>query len=138
MSAVFGIEPRIAIQSDSAGESAMSDEVERVPKRRSDCTPKAARPRHRRPDPVRFRRRDVGRTLDNARQRSRRPGEVFIFPDLDADNNALKAVQRSAHAVAVGPVLQGVNEPVNDLSRGSTVAAIVNTVAITAIQAQEQ
>jgi phosphate acetyltransferase len=61
---------------------------------------------------------------------------VFIFPDLNTGNNTYKAVQRSAGAVAVGPVLQGLRKPVNDLSRGATVADIVNTVAITAIQAQ--
>ncbi|MGB6929028.1 MAG: phosphate acyltransferase, partial [Syntrophobacteria bacterium] len=62
---------------------------------------------------------------------------VFIFPDLNTGNNTYKAVQRSANAVAIGPVLQGLNKPVNDLSRGCTVTDIVNTVAITAIQAQE-
>ena len=60
---------------------------------------------------------------------------VFIFPDLNTGNNTYKAVQRSAGAVAVGPVMQGLRRPVNDLSRGATVADIVNTVAITAIQA---
>ena len=63
---------------------------------------------------------------------------IFIFPDLNTGNNTYKAVQRSAGAVAVGPVLQGLNKPVNDLSRGCTVTDIVNTVAITAIQAQEK
>ena len=62
---------------------------------------------------------------------------VFIFPDLNTGNNTYKAVQRSANAVAVGPVLQGLKKPVNDLSRGATVRDIVNTVAITAIQAQQ-
>ena len=62
---------------------------------------------------------------------------VFIFPDLNTGNNTYKAVQRSSGAIAVGPVLQGLNKPVNDLSRGCTVADIVNTVIITAIQAQE-
>ena len=62
---------------------------------------------------------------------------VLIFPDLNTGNNTYKAVQRSAGAVAIGPVLQGLNKPVNDLSRGALVADIVNTVAITAIQAQE-
>ena len=61
---------------------------------------------------------------------------VLIFPDLNTGNNTYKAVQRSAGAVAIGPVLQGLNKPVNDLSRGALVADIVNTVAITAIQAQ--
>ena len=61
---------------------------------------------------------------------------MLIFPDLNTGNNTYKAVQRSAGAVAIGPVLQGLNKPVNDLSRGALVADIVNTVAITAIQAQ--
>jgi phosphate acetyltransferase len=61
---------------------------------------------------------------------------VFIFPDLEAGNVAYKAVQRSANALAIGPVLQGLRKPVNDLSRGCTIPDIVNTVAITAIQAQ--
>jgi phosphate acetyltransferase len=61
---------------------------------------------------------------------------VLIFPDLNTGNNTYKAVQRSANAVAVGPVLQGLRKPVNDLSRGALVSDIVNTVAITAIQAQ--
>ena len=61
---------------------------------------------------------------------------VFIFPDLNTGNNTYKAVQRSSGAVAIGPVLQGLNKPVNDLSRGALVEDIVNTIAITAIQAQ--
>ena len=61
---------------------------------------------------------------------------VFVFPDLNPGNTTYKAVQRSANAVAVGPVLQGLRKPVNDLSRGALVQDIVNTVAITAIQAQ--
>ena len=60
---------------------------------------------------------------------------VFVFPDLNTGNNTYKAVQRSAGAIAIGPVLQGLNKPVNDLSRGALVSDIVNTVAITAIQA---
>ena len=61
---------------------------------------------------------------------------VFIFPDLNTGNNTYKAVQRSAHAIAIGPVLQGLRKPVNDLSRGALVSDIVDTVAITAVQAQ--
>ena len=62
---------------------------------------------------------------------------IFIFPDLNTGNNTYKAVQRAANVVAIGPVLQGLNKPVNDLSRGCLVKDIVNTVVITAIQAQE-
>jgi len=61
---------------------------------------------------------------------------VFIFPDLNTGNNTYKAVQRTSGAVAIGPVLQGLNKPVNDLSRGALVEDIINTVAITAVQAQ--
>ena len=61
---------------------------------------------------------------------------VFIFPDLNTGNNLYKAVQRSSGAVAIGPILQGLNKPVNDLSRGCLVTDIVNTVAVTAILAQ--
>jgi phosphate acetyltransferase len=63
---------------------------------------------------------------------------VFIFPDLNTGNNTYKAVQRSAGAVAVGPVLQGLRKPINDLSRGALVKDIINTVAITVIQAQAE
>ena len=63
---------------------------------------------------------------------------VLIFPDLNTGNNTYKAVQRETGAIAIGPVLQGLNKPVNDLSRGCTVEDIVNTVVITAIQAQDQ
>jgi len=63
---------------------------------------------------------------------------VFIFPDLNTGNNTYKAVQRAANVVAIGPILQGLNKPVNDLSRGCTIDDIVNTVAITAVQAQAE
>ena len=63
---------------------------------------------------------------------------VFIFPDLNTGNNTYKAVQRSSGAIAIGPILQGLNKPVNDLSRGCTVTDIVNTVVMTAIQSQSE
>jgi phosphate acetyltransferase len=63
---------------------------------------------------------------------------VFVFPDLNTGNNTYKAVQRSSNALAIGPVLQGLRKPINDLSRGALVRDIVNTIAITAIQAQTQ
>ena len=63
---------------------------------------------------------------------------VFVFPTLDAGNIGYKAVQRTANALAVGPVLQGLNKPVNDLSRGATVPDIINTVAVTAVQVAAQ
>ena len=78
---------------------------------------------------------EVARTkLPNSKVAGR--ATVFTFPDLNTGNNTYKAVQRAAGAVAIGPILQGLNKPVNDLSRGCTVDDIVNTVAITAIQAQ--
>lgn len=61
---------------------------------------------------------------------------MFVFPDLDAGNICYKAVQRTSGAVAIGPVLQGLNRPVNDLSRGALVQDIINTIALTAIEAQ--
>jgi phosphate acetyltransferase len=61
---------------------------------------------------------------------------VLIFPDLNTGNNTYKAVQRETGALAIGPVLQGLNKPVNDLSRGCTVADVFNTVVITSIQSQ--
>jgi phosphate acetyltransferase len=78
---------------------------------------------------------DVGK---NKLPNSKVAGEatVFIFPDLNTGNNTYKAVQRSANALAIGPILQGLNKPINDLSRGCSVDDIVNTIAITAIQAQ--
>ena len=134
---MFGVEPRLAMLSYSTGESGEGEEVERV----REATRLV---RQRRPDllaegPIQY---DAAVDPEVARAKlpdSRLQGRatVLIFPDLNSGNNAYKAVQRSAGAVAVGPVLQGLNKPVNDLSRGCTVADIVNTVAITAIQARE-
>ena len=132
----FGIDPRIAMLSYSTGESGSGAEVEKV---RSAT----ALVRERRPDllvegPIQY-----DAAADPTVAAAKMPGSpvagratVFVFPDLNTGNNTYKAVQRSAGAVAIGPVLQGLNKPINDLSRGALVRDIVNTVAITAIQAQ--
>ena len=132
----FGVEPRVAMLSYSTGDSGHGPSVDAV----IDATTIA---RERRPDlliegPIQY-----DAAVDSAVAAKKLPGSpvagqatVFIFPDLNAGNIGYKAVQRSSGAVAVGPVLQGLNKPVNDLSRGALVEDIVNTVAITAIQAQ--
>jgi phosphate acetyltransferase len=135
---LFGIEPRVAMLSYSTGTSGSGGDVDLV--RRA-----TALVRERRPDlpvegPIQYDAAvdpDVARTkLPDSPVAGR--ATVFVFPDLNTGNNTYKAVQRSAGAVAIGPVLQGLAKPVNDLSRGATVADIVNTVAITAIQAQAE
>lgn len=135
--AAFGIEPRIAMLSYSTGESGKGADVDKV--RRAASIARERRPDLKLEGPIQY-----DAAVDLGVARSKMPGSevagqatVFIFPDLNTGNNTYKAVQRSAGAVAVGPVLQGLNKPVNDLSRGCLVADIVNTVAITAIQAQE-
>ena len=133
---MFGIEPRAAMLSYSTGTSGKGADVEKV----AEATALAT---GRRPDLLLEGPLQYDAAVDAAVARTKLPDSqvagratVFIFPDLNTGNNTYKAVQRSANAVAVGPVLQGLNKPVNDLSRGCTVADIVNTVAITAIQAQ--
>ncbi|WP_203815444.1 phosphate acetyltransferase [Paractinoplanes ferrugineus] len=133
--AAFGIEPRVAMLSYSTGSSGTGADVEKV-------AAATALVRERRPDlpvegPIQY-----DAAVDPAVAATKLPDStvagkatVFVFPDLNTGNNTYKAVQRSAHAVAVGPVMQGLRRPVNDLSRGATVKDIVNTVAITAIQA---
>ena len=132
----FGIEPRVAMLSYSTGESGHGEDVERV--RAATALLRAKRPGLPVEGPMQY-----DAAIDPAVAATKLPGSevagratVFIFPDLNTGNNTYKAVQRSAGAVAIGPVLQGLRKPVNDLSRGCTVADIVNTVAITAIQAQ--
>ncbi len=132
----FGIEPRVAMLSYSTGESGHGEDVERV--RAATAILRAKRPGLPVEGPMQY-----DAAIDPAVAATKLPGNevagratVFIFPDLNTGNNTYKAVQRSAGAVAIGPVLQGLRKPVNDLSRGCTVADIVNTVAITAIQAQ--
>ncbi|GAY07356.1 phosphate acetyltransferase [Pseudonocardia sp. N23] len=133
---MFAIEPRVAMLSYSTGESGTGADVDLV----RDAT---ARVRARRPDlpvagPIQF-----DAAVDPGVARTKLPDSdvagratVFVFPDLNTGNNTYKAVQRAGGAVAVGPVLQGLAQPVNDLSRGASVHDIVTTVAITAIQAQ--
>jgi phosphate acetyltransferase len=132
----FGIQPRVAMLSYSTGTSGSGADVEKV---RAATHLVALRA----PDlllegPIQYDAAvdpEVARTkLPNSSVAGR--ATVFIFPDLNTGNNTYKAVQRSAHAIAIGPVLQGLRKPVNDLSRGALVSDIVNTVAITAVQAQ--
>ncbi|MDV6207506.1 phosphate acetyltransferase [Rhodococcus erythropolis] len=132
----FGIDPRIAMLSYSTGDSGSGADVDKV-------RTATALVRERRPDllvegPIQYDAAVEQSVADKKMPDSLVAGKatVFVFPDLNTGNNTYKAVQRSAGAIAVGPVLQGLNKPVNDLSRGALVQDIVNTVAITAIQAQ--
>ncbi len=134
--AQFGIDPRVAMLSYSTGTSGTGADVDKV---------RAATElvRQREPDllvegPIQY-----DAAVEPSVAATKMPDSpvagratVLIFPDLNTGNNTYKAVQRSAGAIAIGPVLQGLNKPVNDLSRGALVEDIVNTVAITAIQAQ--
>jgi phosphate acetyltransferase len=133
----FGVEPRIAMLSYSTGTSGSGEEVDRV--RAATELVRERAPGLFVEGPIQY-----DAAVDAGVARTKLPGSevagratVFVFPDLNTGNNTYKAVQRSAGAVAVGPVLQGLNRPVNDLSRGATVHDIVTTVAITAIQAQD-
>ncbi|GAB4528147.1 MAG: phosphate acetyltransferase [Pleurocapsa sp.] len=132
----FGIEPKVALLSYSSGTSGKGEEVEKVRmateiarQRRSDLKIEG---------PIQY---DAAVDLAVGSQKmpnSQVAGQasVLIFPDLNTGNNTYKAVQRETGAIAIGPILQGLKKPVNDLSRGCTVDDIVNTVAITAIQTQ--
>jgi phosphate acetyltransferase len=135
--AQFGVEPRVAMLSYSTGESGSGGAVDEV--RRATELVRQQRPDLAVEGPIQY-----DAAVDASVAASKLPGSsvagqatVFIFPDLNTGNNTYKAVQQSAGAVAVGPVLQGLRKPVNDLSRGCTVEDIVNTVAITAVQAQQ-
>lgn len=133
--AQFGVAPRVAMLSYSTGGSGHGADVDKVA-----MATKLVR--QRRPDlpvegPIQY-----DAAVDPTVAATKLPGSevagratVFVFPDLNTGNNTYKAVQRTAGAVAVGPVMQGLGKPVNDLSRGATVKDIVSTVAITAIQA---
>ena len=134
--AMFGIEPRVAMLSYSTGQSGQGEDVERV--KEATRIARAARPDLKIEGPIQYDAAIDASVASTKLPESEVAGHatVFIFPDLNTGNNTYKAVQRSADALAVGPVMQGLRKPVNDLSRGCTVADIVNTVAITAVQAQ--
>jgi len=136
--AAFGVNPRVAMLSYATGKSGTGEDVEMVTE--ATRLAKELRPDLALEGPIQY-----DAAVDAGVARTKMPessvagrATVFIFPDLNTGNNTYKAVQRSANAVAVGPVLQGLNKPVNDLSRGCTVPDIVNTVVITAIQAQAE
>ncbi|MFW6128769.1 MAG: phosphate acetyltransferase [Candidatus Aminicenantaceae bacterium] len=139
---IFDIQPIVAMLSYSTGDSGVGEGVEKV----KQATEKARKLAKKYlmdlkiEGPIQY-----DAAIDPGVAQTKLPksevagkATVFIFPDLNTGNNTYKAVQRSAGAVAIGPVLQGLNKPVNDLSRGCTVTDIVNTVAITAIQAQSE
>ena len=133
----FGVEPKVAMISYSTGTSGMGAEVEKV-KEATDLA------KQKRPDllidgPLQY---DAASVLSVGRQKApdspvAGQATVFVFPDLNTGNTTYKAVQRSANVLSVGPMLQGLNKPVNDLSRGALVDDIVYTIALTAIQATQ-
>lgn len=133
--AAFGIDPVVAMLSYSTGASGSGVDVDKV--REAVSIAHELAPELALEGPIQY-----DAAVDPAVGRTKLPDSkvaghatVFIFPDLNTGNNTYKAVQRSAHAIAIGPVLQGLNKPVNDLSRGCLVEDIINTVAITAVQA---
>lgn len=135
--AQFGVTPKVAMLSYSTGASGQGADVDKV--REATHLVWERSPDFEVEGPIQY-----DAAVDASVAQTKLPDSVvagkatvFIFPDLNTGNNTYKAVQRSAGAVAIGPVLQGLAKPVNDLSRGATVQDIVNTVAITAIQAQE-
>lgn len=135
-SLAFGIEPKVAMLSYSSGSSGKGEDVDKV--RKATEIVKQKRPDIKIEGPIQY-----DAAVDKMVGQSKMPNSevagqasVLIFPDLNTGNNTYKAVQRETGALAIGPMLQGLNKPVNDLSRGCTVDDIINTVVITAIQAQ--
>jgi phosphate acetyltransferase len=133
----FGIPARVAMLSYSTGASGTGEEVEKVKK--ATALAKAARPDLLIDGPLQY---DAAIMPDVARTKMPKSpvagqATVFIFPDLNTGNVTYKAVQRSANVISIGPMLQGLAKPVNDLSRGCLVEDIVFTIALTAIQAQQ-
>ncbi len=134
----FGLEARIAMLSYSSGSSGQGADVDRV--REATRLVREKRPDLKVEGPIQY-----DAAVDAKVGKSKLPesevagrATVFVFPDLNTGNNTYKAVQRETGALAIGPVLQGLNKPVNDLSRGCTEDDVFNTVIITAIQAQDQ
>ena len=132
----FGIEPRVAMLSYSTGDSGSGADVEKV--RKATQLVRTLRPGLAVDGPIQY-----DAAVEPSVATTKAPGSVLagratvlVFPDLNTGNNTYKAVQRSAGAVAIGPIMQGLKRPINDLSRGALVEDIVTTVAITAIQAQ--
>jgi phosphate acetyltransferase len=138
----FGIEPIVAMLSYSTGESGKGADVEKVREATRIAKEKAREsfPGLKIEGPIQYDTAVDSSVAKTKASESEVAGKatIFIFPDLNTGNNTYKAVQRSAGAVAIGPVLQGLKHPVNDLSRGCTIQDIVSTVAITAIQAQSE
>ena len=136
-SLAFGIEPKIAMLSYSSGTSGIGEDVDRV--REATEIVKKLHPELKIEGPIQYDAAvdmEVGKSkLPNSEVAGQ--ASVLIFPDLNTGNNTYKAIQRETGALAIGPMLQGLNKPVNDLSRGCTVDDIFNTVIITAIQAQK-
>jgi phosphate acetyltransferase len=135
-SAAFGIEPKVAMLSYSSGSSGQGADVEKV--RKATEIVKKLRPKLKIEGPIQYDAAVDSRVGKKKLPDSKVAGQasVLIFPDLNTGNNTYKAVQRETGAIAIGPMLQGLNKPVNDLSRGCTVDDIFNTIIITAIQAQ--
>jgi phosphate acetyltransferase len=136
-SLMFGIEPKIAMLSYSSGSSGQGEDVEKV--RKATEIVKQKRPDLKVEGPIQY-----DAAVDPTVGKQKMPNSpvagqasVLIFPDLNTGNNTYKAVQRETGALAIGPMLQGLNKPVNDLSRGCTIDDIFNTVIITSIQAQQ-
>ncbi len=134
----FGIPPYVAMLSYSTGSSGKGSDVEKV--RKATELVRKANPKLPVEGPIQY-----DAAIDPSVAKTKLPGSrvagsatVFIFPDLNSGNNTYKAVQRAAKAIAIGPVMQGLRKPVNDLSRGCTVPDIINTVAITCVQAQQE
>ncbi|MTI15337.1 phosphate acetyltransferase [Sansalvadorimonas verongulae] len=136
--AAFGVEPRVAMISYSTGASGMGADVEKV--REATRIAKERRPDLEIDGPLQYDAASVESVASSKAPDSSVAGRatVFVFPDLNTGNTTYKAVQRSANVVSVGPMLQGLNKPVNDLSRGALVDDIVYTIALTAIQAKAE